>query len=198
MLLAAYDRITSGELAIAYGVLAGVVVAFVALAAVFGQNPIRLIEGFDGKPSASKAQFFAWSAAALGAYSAIYTAHALHGVFDPINAIPGSVLAVLGISVGTTTSAKALTAFNVATSRVAKPPGSGGLSYLLQDDSQVPDLSKMQMLAWTAIAISIFLIQVVQQIQLGASAAIPEVGQALVLLMGVGHGAYIGKKLVGG
>ena len=73
---------------------------------------------------------------------------------------------------------------------------------IVKDDTGFPDLSKMQMMAWTVIAIGTYVIEVVSAIH-GASVTkstealkLPDIDSALMVLMGLGQGAYIGKKLV--
>jgi hypothetical protein len=98
-----------------------------------------------------------------------------------------------------------------------------GLGPILQNDDGTPDLSKSQIMAWTLIGIGIYIIHLLQQVHtasvnadiafaanvaanataahIDAAAAIgelqmPDIDAVLMVLMGLGQGAYLGKKLV--
>ena len=83
----------------------------------------------------------------------------------------------------------------------AAAPASGGATVgnggILQDDSGVPELAKIQMVGFTFIAIGIFLITVIHQIVTGnVTAGLPNIDSSLMVLMGISQGGYLGKKLV--
>jgi hypothetical protein len=83
----------------------------------------------------------------------------------------------------------------------AKPETAMGASAVFQEDNGTLDLSKCQMLAWTFIAIVIYLVGVdtlLPKIAAGAvtQLGLPDIDASLMVLMGLGHGAYLGKKLV--
>jgi hypothetical protein len=82
-----------------------------------------------------------------------------------------------------------------------------GAGAVLKDDDGAPDLSKIQMLAWTLIAIGVYLYAVFHVVPaiLGLKPplpaadkvpGLPNIDAALMVLMGLGQGAYLGKKLV--
>ncbi len=134
----------------------------------------------------------------------------------------------MGLSITTMAAAKGITVSYADSGKVVKPELSdnqkkkAGLGPLLQDDDGFPDLSKGQMMAWTLIAIGVYLIHLMLQIDvattnaaaaiaknatnitaanIGAAYAIeklqmPDIDAALMVLMGLGQGAYLGKKLV--
>jgi hypothetical protein len=52
------------------------------------------------------------------------------------------------------------------------------------------------MIAWTLIAIVTYLIAVASRIHTNNVRGLPNIDSALMVLMGLGHGAYLGKKLV--
>jgi hypothetical protein len=69
-------------------------------------------------------------------------------------------------------------------------------------------LGKVQLVLWTLIAVGVFLSQVVDLLHYpghcppGANSpctvgnmGLPDISQTLMILMGLGHGAYIGKKI---
>jgi hypothetical protein len=134
------------------------------------------------------------------AYVAIWAARALEGNFDPITEIPQNLLIAMGLSVTTMAAAKAITVSYVTSGRVIKTGASPsdkkdtGVGPIVSSDERVPDLSKIQMLVWTLIAIVIYFFAVVDQI--GSGHALPDIDAALMVLMGLGQGAYLGKKLV--
>jgi hypothetical protein len=92
-------------------------------------------------------------------------------------------------------------------------PKGRGLGGLVQDDDGIADLSKIQMLVWTAIAIAIFLVAVFHTVAtiFDPSASpwpvvdpklnpwpnlgLPDIDGSLMVLMGLAQGAYLGKKL---
>jgi hypothetical protein len=165
----------------------------------FGGKISSLYEGNDGRPSTSKFQFFAWTAIVVFAYAAIYSLKLEARHFDAINEIPKNVLIAMGMSVISATAAKSITVSYISTGRIAKstvPSGSSSFAAIFQDDAGVPDLSKVQMIAWTFIAIVTYLIAVGSKIHQRDYSSLPDIDSALMVLMGLGHGAYLGKKLV--
>jgi len=177
-------------------------------------NPWELIKGADGRPSASKLQFFLWTAVALFSYATILSARFYKGNYDAINEIPKSLLIAMGFSVVTMAAAKGITVSYVASGRadktVAKPttdaeiksnadpvakPKADSPDWVYRDDDGYPDLSKIQLIAWTLIALVIYLIRLDYQIN-AAPPILPDIDPALMVLMGLGQGAYLGKKLV--
>jgi hypothetical protein len=172
----------------------------VAKVAPKGQRtPWKLVEGADGAPSTSKFQWFLWLVVVLFAYTALWVLRAEQGNFSALNQIPVNILTVLGFSTGTAAAAKGITSAYVQSGRVAKQdpsqgPAQGGI---FQDDSNMPELAKIQMIGFTFIAIGIFLITVIHQIVTNqATAGLPNIDATLMVLMGISTGGYLGKKLV--
>lgn len=162
-------------------------------------NPGKLIEGADGRPSTSKLQWFLWTVVVVFSYSAIYAARAWTGNFGVISDIPQNLLIAMGLSVTTMAAAKGITVSYVSSGQVTKKaisPETASSGAIIQDDDQIPDLSKIQMMAWTLIAIGIYLIRLVQEINTVSPPQLPDIDTALMVLMGLGQGAYLGKKLV--
>jgi len=158
-----------------------------------------LYEGSDGRPSTSKFQFFAWTAVVIFAYAAIYSLKVAAHHFEAVNEIPKNVLIAMGMSVISAAAAKGITVSYIATGRIEKSPvpsGSSNFGAIFQDDSGFPDLSKVQMIAWTFTAIVTYLIAVGSKIHQRDYSSLPDIDSALMVLMGLGHGAYLGKKLV--
>jgi hypothetical protein len=187
-------------------------------------NPMKVVEGADGRASTSKLQFFLWTLVVVYAYVTIYTARLIKGYYLAIDDVPASLLTAMGLSVVTVVAAKGITVGYIDTGRLVKTDASSGqtqparrcrgLSCVFQDDEGFPDLSKIQMVVWTFIAIAIYLVILVNQaVQilplrlaeveayakdtgLRGKISLPDISPALMVLMGLGQGAYLGKKLV--
>ena len=162
-------------------------------------NPLKVICGADGRPSTSKLQMWLWTVVVLFSYVAIYAARVKSGQFDPINEFPENVLIALGLSIVTGTAAKGITVSYLKSGEIVKPPptsSTSGPSAVVKDDDGSLDLSKIQMLAWTVVAIGVYLINVVVEIKHPPYDKLPDIDAALMVLMGLGQGAYLGKKLV--
>jgi len=180
----------------------------------------RIVEGADGRASTSKFQWFLWTIIVVFGYVAIWGIRALNGNLADIDTIPRNVLIAMGLSGVTMATAKGITAGFVDSGRVVKPllnesaPSSGtatpagtsppnplptpkaaGAGALVQDDDGEPDLSKIQLLAWTAIAGGAYLVSIVHTVHSGSVGALPDIDASLMVLMGLGQGAYLGKKL---
>jgi len=179
-------------------VLVGVLVAVV----VSGFKPWTIVEGADGRPSTSKFQWTLWTSVILFSYSAIYFARAAMGSWEALPNIPANILIVLGFSTTTMVVAKGITTQFVASGRVVKP--SGGQGGLLSDDVGQTDLSKVQLVMWTFLAVGIYLATVVMQVSAlahgstvqGSNRGLPDIDGSLMVLMGFAQGGYLGKKLV--
>jgi hypothetical protein len=83
------------------------------------------------------------------------------------------------------------------------PPAATGLAGLFQGDSGSPDLGKVQLMIWTIIGIGIYLAKVHYQLNNytpptppAFARTMPDIDQTLMILMGIGHSAYLGKKIV--
>ncbi len=75
----------------------------------------------------------------------------------------------------------------------------------MEDDDGAPDLGKIQLLAWTFIAVAVYLFSLSQQIalreplrlltELPNVSSLPDIDGTLMALMGLGQGGYLGKKI---
>jgi hypothetical protein len=186
------------------GALALAALALIARLFAGSWNPTKLVEGSDKRPSTSKLQWFIWTVVVIFSYAAIYATRVRQGHYEALSEIPTNVLVALGLSAGTMTVAKGITVGYVASGKVtkeepdpaAKKDPTTGVGGLLRDDDGDPDLSKIQMIAWTLIAAVVFLIAVVHTIATSTLPELPDIDPSLVVLMGLGEGAYLGKKLV--
>lgn len=156
------------------------------------------IRGEDGRASTSKFQVFLWTSVVVFAYVAIMGLRWRTGATQPLPDIPGNLLAALGISIGTATAAAAVTANNVEHGRESKGmTAEKGLAPIFQNDAGEIDLGKVQLVAWTFIAVAVFLALVFAVLASGsADASLPDIDPALMVLTGLGSAAYLGKKLV--
>jgi IPT/TIG domain len=163
------------------------------------------VRGEDGKLSSSKFQFFLWTGIVVYSYIALWVARA-HGCWGSgapsMPELPGNVLLAMGFSVITLATAKGVTTAYVAAGRIAK--GRNGpvrlRDLVTQDDGTSPDLSKIQMLTWTVIAAVTYLYAVGAALPTFgtciSTVSFPDIGTALMALMGIGQGAYLGAKIV--
>jgi hypothetical protein len=179
----------------------------VALATHF--HPMQIVMGEDGVPSTSKFQFFMWTAVAVFGYIAIFSLKPGAGDYVPLEPLPTNLLIAMGISATTAVGAKAIasqggpaapapTMVATATSPsgdqtiiVAQAEKLGGI--MLEDDGS-PDLAKIQLVIWTFIAIAIYLFFVFQHVA-ADNRQLPDIDRTLMILMGLGHSAYLGKKI---
>ncbi len=175
-------------------------------------NPLRLAMGTDNRLSTSKLQFFVWTAVIVFVYVRLFAT--LHpSQREILSNFPPNVLLVMGFSVTTAVGAKGITVSYLNSGQITKPASSqpGGdtsLSGLVaKDDSSTPDLTKLQMLIWTAIAVVAYLAQVRDQLPIIAACKLPlspgdmfckfpDIDKSLMVLMGISQGAYLGNKLV--
>jgi hypothetical protein len=116
---------------------------------------------------------------------------------------PSSVLLLLGFSVTSLIAAAGITRSQLANGQIAKhtrrPGERADLSprwLIVADDGQV-DLTRFQVVLWTLASAGAFVSDTqIWLAKTGFIASLPDVGSALVLLMGVGQAAYVGGKLV--
>jgi hypothetical protein len=185
-----------------------VLVLFVIASAFAGQYwPIALVRGEDGRLSLSKAQVAIWTAAVAYSYVTLYAARAfLAKDIHAIDVIPNNVLLALGFSVVTAVGAKAITVNKIGTKQIQKtdkttPPGLGDL---VAGDDNRPDLTKVQLLFWTIVAVAVYLALTHSVLAHYFAApcvpgkdclALPDIDPVLMVLMGLSHGTYLGGKL---
>ncbi len=171
-----------------------------------------LIEGADGRLSASKFQWFTWTTVIVGSYIAVYVARVLTGHSGASPQVPANVLIALGFSTTTMATAKGITTLYIAGGRTVKePPPTAANSTnvdmrggLLSDDTGITDLSKVQLVTWTLIALAVYMFAVQSRISAiphnctapCSPDSIPDIDSVLMVLTGLSQGGYLGKKLV--
>ena len=164
----------------------------------------RLAVGRDGRYSTSLFQSLAWTVVVLASYLAIWFARLHLGATGAIGAVPQSVLAAMGLSLGTTVTAALITSRRVTTGRERRDPADAsdlGFGQLICDDVGQPNLAKTQLLAWTAVALAIYVVTTVVTVARTAAATsleglppLPDIEPTLLILMGIGQGAYLAVK----
>jgi hypothetical protein len=115
---------------------------------------------------------------------------------QPLNALAPSANATAdSIS---TVEVKPTTNLAVSNENIEKEiPPAGDVRYTVTDDAGNPDLTKIQLLAWTVIAIALYLWRVVIDISATVPReTLPDIDLALVVLTGLSQGTYLGRKLV--
>jgi hypothetical protein len=205
--------------------LGGLALLWIVVLIATKQHPWALVMGEDGRRSTSKFQMLVWTAAVVFAFLAIYNIRFRHAASEvpafPTNlmiAMGISVAtAVSAKSIAVTSQAKS----DAATAAAARAAAVAGVapalapapvpsqSGIFAGDLGTPDLGKVQVVLWTLIAVGVFLSQVFALIHYfpnycppGAkipctanNMALPDISQTLMVLMGLGHGSYIGKKI---
>ena len=177
-------------------------IAFAALVVLYliywklTSNPhiSEIYVGAAGIPSATKLQWFLWTAIAIFAYVAMYVARVQTGKIDPINEIPVNLLLAMGFSIGTNIGSRAIQTSQTANGKKSTSPSRA--KSIFEDDDGNPDLSRIQMLAWTFVAIGVYFVHLAQQIQSGNYNTLPDIDASLMVLMGLGQGAFLGKQLI--
>jgi hypothetical protein len=150
-------------------------------------NIALLFEGVDGRSSTSKFQFFVWTATIIYFYIVFYFARGVVGV------IPDNLLITMGFSITTMAASKGITSGFVSNGLILKNINKKtGIRGLALDDDDVPDLSKIQMLIWTVIAIVVYTLNFIKT--LNTSNGLPDIDGTLMTLMGLGQGGYLVKK----
>jgi hypothetical protein len=177
-------------------------------------NPFSFVIGEDQRPSTSILKPYLWTIVVVFSYVSIYAARLHKGVWQVDMSIPPNVLLAMTYDVVTAVAARSITETKVRSGEIVKPPppppatraatanpADGAGAVVLSDDGQA-DLSKIQALVWTFIAIVAYLFAVthtVSQImgsQTPADIKFPDIDAVMMVLMGLGNAAYLGKKLV--
>jgi len=187
-------------LAVVIGLAVLVVIALIVAIPARGRL-WQLVEGADGRASTSKFQWLLWLAVIVFSYVVLWVLRAKQGDYSAISNIPVNLLTVLGFSTGTAAIAKGITAGYVQLGRIAHPPAVSGAKGggLIQDDNGVPDLGKVQLMAFTLISVGIFLATLIHQVVSNpVITTMPNIDSSLLVLMGISEGGYLGNKLVTG
>lgn len=168
----------------------------------------QLARGVDERYSSSLFQGLAWTIVVFGAYVVMYLSRVHVGSTEALGEIPANVLTALGLSLGTTVAAAAITSSHVANDPDYKPkaiePWERSFAALVSDDKGRPNLPKAQLMVWTFVALGTYVVATA-----GATAAtlatapggvlppLPDIDTTLLVLSGIGQGAYLATKVVG-
>lgn len=163
-------------------------------------GPLGLINGADNKLSTSKFQFFLWTAVCIFAFVAVWVRLWMKDHTAVSLELAQNLMLAMGFTVVTAATAKGVTSSYVATGRVTKGAASSGrpsLRDLVTGDDGAPDMAKVQMLSWTFIAVVTYLLTIGGTLYGGvADHKLPDIPEQLMILMGIGQGAYLGLKIV--
>lgn len=166
----------------------------------------HLAIGRDRRYSTSLFQGLVWTVVVLGCYLAIWFARVHVGTTGDLGPVPQNVLAAMGLSLGTAATAAGITSRNVRQQRdrrLTAPDEELTLGHLILDDNGRPSLAKAQLMAWTAVAVGIYVVSTVDAVGRTLAATspaalppLPDIESTLLLLMGIGQGAYLAVKAV--
>ena len=174
-----------------------------------------IIKGQDGRPSTSKFQFILWFVVVAVSLVAIWGARLSFGEQAFPDEIPPNVWIAIGLGGGTMIAAKGLTSSRASQGAGPAPAAASGdptigYSALLNDDTGFPDVGKIQIMFWTLFAVIVFGVSVADQVRdtqcvpvrpgstarVCTFAEVPDIGDALMILMGLSSAVYVGKKVV--
>jgi hypothetical protein len=177
------------------------------------------IYGQDGRPSTSKFQFFVFTFAFVFSFAVLHIyLWYVTGFFRLIDGVPQNILIAMGFSCVTFVGAKAITTSNLSAGKIVKQTLTGKTNWmsLVCDDNDNLDFSKFQMLIWTLVAVLVFIFQtygIIDDIKIkplppdyvkhhidavtgNYTFEMPDISTSLMVLMGLGQGTYLGKKLI--
>jgi hypothetical protein len=185
--------------------LAGLGVLWVILGIASSFNLKKLVCGADNTLSTSKFQFVVWTVVIVFSYIVMFAYHGKVSNFALLN-FPTNVLIVMGLSATTAVAAKGIAVNAAATQAKAQgvaitpglpirlPGDIESLAGLFQADDGTPDLGKVQLMVWTFVGIAVYITLLHHKLA-SHDRTLPEIDSALMALMGLGHGAYLGKKM---
>ncbi len=158
----------------------------------------------DWYPSLSIFQFTVWTFVILFAYLGIYFTRLFDGIFEPPTDFPSNILVLMGISVAVPIASGGVNLVKYASETSAEIPTKEemkkrGFMTILQEGNK-PTLSRLQMFTWTWISIIIYLAVLYSNVDHNLATvkalSLPNIDPALVVLMGLSQGAYLGGKIV--
>jgi hypothetical protein len=157
----------------------------------------------DKTKSWANVQLITWTGVVIGSY----VAFALLKWGFP-DSIPDNLLLLMGVTVGTQSSSKLVRVIQDSAkkgnpSAAAQDPPAGakdanatGIQGMMAKESNPEELSvaKLQHLAWTVVAVLVYVIAVWAALNSGAT-SLPDVGSGLPVLMGISASGYIANKI---
>lgn len=199
-------------------VVAFAVVAALAAALGWAMDPRRPAVGIlidsRGRYSLTHFQLVIWSLVILPLIAGVFFGRWIDRVQNPLEfTVPGTVLGLLGISVGsfvTSTAVKAAKNVRAAPSIAASGRAASGLAdeprlaqIFLQEEGpfadQVIDLAKFQNFVFTAVLVVAYIALSVHALADASSAAavttLPTFSGTFLILVGISQGGYVINKL---
>lgn len=156
-----------------------------------------LVRGADDRPSASKAQWWVWTATAIFGYVAVFVERWMLGEPGGAIDVPQNLFIAMGFSTATMAVAKGVTVSYVVQGVVDKGPRGQSRRHggLFTDDDGFADLVKVQMFAFTAIAVAVYMVRLATQSNATGLPVLVDIDPALMVLTGLSHGGYLGDKI---
>lgn len=188
-----------------YGFIALLIIYFFSVLFTKSWWPWALANGYNGKLSASQIQFFIFTLVTIFSYVTVFAARLINldpsADFPSLPVIPANLLVLMGLSVATTVSSKAISISYLEQRRLPQEDQ----STLTKNREGDTDLIKVQMLIWTVIAAIVYIIRITRfiankefiPVDPTQGLALPDIDGALLVLMGLAEGGYVGGKLVG-
>lgn len=143
----------------------------------------KAAKGLDGTLSIANIQLILWTSTIMGSYVAMA---ALKGSF--LDAIPENTLILMGMS-GASTSMASIIRSNQEPIVTIREGG----AFTSESTPAKTSIAKIQMFAWSLVALGIYIVLAAGNISKG-DPTLPNVDQAILGLMGIGHGIYLANK----
>ncbi len=161
---------------------------------------MSLATGQDNRLSISKLQAYVWFIAIFFGYAATYSVRARYGDVAALGELPDNLMVLLAFSAGGALGAKWLTSYKVKGGTLKKDKADAPkMRDLISDDSGYSAWNKLQLFYFTVLALAIYFIGLVKELQLAGADTppmLPNVDTTLLVLMGISQGGYVGKKIV--
>lgn len=161
-----------------------------------------LVKAPDGHYSLAYLQFFLWTFVVVFAFTTIYMLRVQLGEFVPPTDMPRNILILMGISVTTPVISKEVSKVKYGIGSEEKND-TGKHQHKFQEmflEKDRPTLTRYQMFAWTVVSILIYLITLATMLVdpnlTTEELILPNIDPALVVLMGLSQGGYLGGKIV--
>jgi NADH:ubiquinone oxidoreductase subunit 5 (subunit L)/multisubunit Na+/H+ antiporter MnhA subunit len=172
------------------------------------KNFLGILVDSRGRFSLSHLQIVLWTILVFSLLSGVFFARLFNGVENPLNIqIPDELLILMGISLGSSTTAGAIKASKDGNEKVhilKETPRRFSQVYLVEEgkpdeEDHVVDIGKFQNLWLTLIVIVAYICAACSYIAakstLAELNALPGLSGTLLTLLGISHAGYIGGKI---
>jgi hypothetical protein len=196
---------------IAWAAAAGVLIlAMAAAGKIDNGSYLGILRDSRGRYSLTHVQILMWTVVVLSLISGVFVGRLIDDAAGgPLGfSIPDSVLALMGISLGSAVTARAVKASkntrrqaNIAASDPTVPPRLGQIILLEEGKfaDKIVDVAKFQSLWVTLILVAAYIVMAVTQIHKAGSVAelttLPDVAGGFVTLLAISHAGYLAGKL---